>query len=174
MKLAKREKLFIGAAAGILGAFLILQLLVFPFFARKNRLAKETDTMEKIIKDMERLGVGGQDTGISGSLEKVLSTRKNTLTEIVREEYEALGLTKENIGNLGPGRGKTLNGYQEDITEVEFKAITLSQLKEFLFRIRKPEKFIFTKGIYIKHNKKEEGYLDANVTVMSYKFESPE
>ncbi|MBN2418075.1 MAG: type II secretion system protein M [Deltaproteobacteria bacterium] len=172
MKLAKREKLFIGAAAGVLVIFLVLQQLIIPFFNNKSKLAKETETLEAIIKDMDRLALEGENFAeISGSLERVISTRKEDLYTLIWREADVIGIKQI---DFKPGSGKTLDGFQEDILEVQFKAITQAQLIEFLYRINKPEKFIFASGITIKHSKKEEGYLEVNITVMSYKKENPE
>ena len=170
MKLAKREKLFVSAAGGILGIFLILELIVFPFFDKKDQLEKDTETIEKSIGDLDRIGTAGQDISeISGGLERALSTRKETLYAFVNGGATAIGLKKNNIARLDTKDGKEQGGYVEDILEVQLNAITTPQLTKFLYRIEKPEKYIFINSIRIRKNKKDEGYVDATVRVMSYK-----
>ncbi len=175
MKLAKREKLFVSAGAGILGIILILQLLVIPFFDKKNQLEKETDTLEELVNEMVGKGLSGQDMAeISGGLERILSTRKENLSTLIYREAEASGIKTQNIGGMDSFDGKNQGGYQEDILALELKAITLSQLTQFLYRIEKPEKFIFITRASIRDNKKDDGYLDADIRVMSYKKENSE
>ncbi len=170
MKLAKREKLFIGAAAGIIGIILILNLLVIPFFKNKNHMARETETLEKLIKDMDRAGIAGQDMAeISGGLERALAKRKEpSLLSFINKEAKAAGIGQDEMTKTNPSKGKEKDGYIEDFCSLELELITLPQLADFLFRIEKPEQFIFINNIKISKDKKEEGYLNANIRVMSY------
>jgi type II secretory pathway component PulM len=175
MKLAKREKLFISAAGGVLAIFLIFQLFVIPFFDKKNQLEKETGALERNIAEMKKVDTGGQGIAeIPGGPGKILSTRKESLLTFINREAEAIGLKRNNIKGMDPHEGKEQDGYKEDILEVQLDAITLSQLTEFLFRIEKPGDFIFINRATIRKNKKEEGYLDATVRVLSYKKENSE
>jgi hypothetical protein len=173
MKLAKREKLFISLAGGILGIFLILQLIIIPFFERKNQLKNETKALNRYIEDMNKISRGGQGIAeISGGLEGILSTRKGSLLTFTNREAEAIGLKRDNIKGMDPHEGKEQGGYREDILEVQLNAITLNQLTEFLFRIEKPDELIFINRATIRKNKKEEGYLDATIRLISYKKEN--
>lgn len=167
MKLAKREKLFIYTAAGVLGTVLILYMLLFPFFEKKNKLARETETLESIINDMNSLGIYGQDINeMSGNLERVLANRKEPLYSLIGKEAVAVGLNPE---RTTPSEGKERDGYIEDYCSVELKEITLTQLTDFLYRIEKPEQFIFINSFKLNKNKKKEGYFDSNIRIMSYK-----
>lgn len=167
MKLAKREKLSIYAAAGVLGIVLILYMLVFPFFKEKSKLARETETLESIINDMNSLGIYGQNFNeMSGGLKNVLEGREESLFSLITKEAEAAGFKPERIT---PSEGKERDGYIEDYCSVELKSITLTQLTDFLYGIEKPEKYIFINSIKINKSKKNEGYLDSNIRIMSYK-----
>ena len=173
MKLAKREKLFIGVAAGIVGVLLIFTQLVSPFFEKKDKLTKETQKMEGIIKEMDTLGIYGQDIGkMSGSLENVLANRNEPLNFLIAREAEAIGL-QQNIQKIDAHEGEPKGAYQEDIVDVKLKEITIPQLTEFLYRIEKPEKYIFIKRCFIKKTKKE-GYQSGDIKIMSYKKVNPE
>jgi hypothetical protein len=170
MKLARREKLFIGGAGLIIVIFLIVSQIVLPFYKSKDRLAKEAKELEEIIQEYVRTGAGGQDMeGISGSLEKVLVARGDEpLDSIINKEAGAIGITK-NIPRMKPSEGQRQGNFVEEIIELPLEAVTLSQLTEFLYRIERPEKFIYINRITIRDNKKEEGYLDATIRVLTYK-----
>jgi len=175
MKLAKREKLLVSATAAIIGILLILYLIVIPFFDQKNKLARETETLENIIKEMDDLGIMGQDMAeISGGLDRVLAARKASLSDLVYSAAAAAGIKTQDIGRMTPREGKTQNEYQEDILEVKLNTITQLQLKQFLIGIEKPEKYIFVNRIKISKSRKEEGYLDIDIRIMSYKKVTPE
>jgi hypothetical protein len=170
MKLARREKFFIGGAGIILGIFLIITQLVAPFFNRKDRLEKEIKELEQIIQDYARSGAGGQDIeSISGTLEKVLAARGDeSLYSLINKEADAIRIRK-NIPRMKPSEGQKQGNFMEDIIELPIEGVTLAQLTEFLYRIEKPERFIYISRITIKDNKKEEGYLDATIRVLTYK-----
>ncbi len=170
MKLAMREKLFVGAAACILGIFLIVELLIIPFFDKKEHLEKETATIEKSMEDLKKLSAGGENIDkVAGSLETVLSRRSGeSLYAFVNKEAEALGLNK-NMTRVTPSEGKKQGDYIEDIVEIQLDAITQPQLTDYLYKIEKPEKFIFINKITIKDNKREEGYLDTTIRILTYK-----
>lgn len=169
MKLAKREKLFVGVGACILGLFLIVALLNTYYFDKKNRLAKGIINFENNIETLAISGAGSQNTDeASGDIERVLSNRNWTLSSFVNKEAEAIGLLK-NLKKRTPSTGKMQGDYLEDITKVELEAITTSQLIEYLYRIEKPEQFIYVKKITFPINK--EGYLAPIITVLTYKKE---
>ena len=170
MKLARREKLFVSAAACILGIFLIIELLIIPFSNKKEHLEKETETIEKSMQNLNRLSAGGENIDkVSGGLETVISSRGGeSLYAFVNKEAEAIGLNK-NMARVTPSEGKKQGDYIEDIVEIQLDAITQPQLTEYLYRIEKPENFIFINKITIKDNKREEGYLDTTIRVLTYK-----
>jgi hypothetical protein len=169
MKLAKREKLFIGAAACILGIFLIFNQLLFPFFDRKDYLKKHAKELEKSIKDLNIAGITERD------IDKTSGGMGNSLTEpiytFINKATVAIGL--ESKTNLNPSTGKELDGYIEDKCSVDLTAVTLPQLTDFLYRIEKHEKNIYINSFTFTQNKKEEGYLDASIKVVSYKKVNP-
>ena len=172
MKLAKREKLFIYTAAGVIGTVFILYMLVFPFFEKKNKLARETEALESIINDMNRLGISGQDIGkMSGGLERVLARRREPLYSLIDKEAMAAGLKPKTTKQ---SEGKERDGYIEDYFTVDLQEITMTQLTDFLYRIEKPEEFIFINSFKLSKNKKKEGFFDSNIRIMSYKKVNPE
>ncbi|NLD36352.1 MAG: hypothetical protein GX654_05720 [Desulfatiglans sp.] len=170
MKLARREKLLIGGSGLILALFLIITQLVVPFFNSKDQLKKEAKELEQIIKEYNLTGAGGQDIeSISGNLEKALAARGDEpLDSLINREINEIGITK-NIPRMRPTEGKKQGNFIEDIVELPIEAVSLAQLTEFLYRIEKPEKFIYISRITIRDNKKEEGYLDATIRVLTYK-----
>ncbi|NLA76005.1 MAG: type II secretion system protein M [Deltaproteobacteria bacterium] len=171
MKLARREKFLIGGAGVILLVFLIIYLVVLPFYRGKDKLKKETKELELVIERLVRSGAGSQTMeSISESLERVLSARGDiSLRALINKEAEASGITK-NILSMKPSENKRQVGnYIEDIVELRLVAVTPTQLTEFLNRTERPEMFIYTNRINISDNKKEEGYLDVTIRMLTYK-----
>ena len=137
MKLAKREKLFIGAAVFVLGIFLILTQVVFPFFDEKKYLEKDTKNLEKYIAELDKISAQGTD------INEISSNSKGFLMEplytFINKAAVAMGLEPE----LNPSEEPEKDGYIEEKCEVKLHKISDIQLKDFLFRIEKPEKNIF-------------------------------
>ncbi|MGD9158756.1 MAG: hypothetical protein PVG39_10150 [Desulfobacteraceae bacterium] len=171
MKLAKREKLFISAAACVLGVFLIISQVLIPYFDKKESLRKKTEELEKSIGKLNTIGAEGLSIDkTSGNLENALANRKESLYSFINKAAVSINLE---LPGMKPSEGKELDGYVEDFCVVDLKAVTLPQLTDFLYRIEKPEKYIFISSITIRDNKKEEGYLDADIRVKSYKKVQP-
>ncbi len=58
--------------------------------------------------------------------------------------------------------------YKESMVEMKLEAITLRQLVGYLYRIESPDDLINIKRISISQNKKEQGYLDAIIQVLTF------
>ena len=70
---------------------------------------------------------------------------------------------------MAPSKGKEKGNYVEDILKVSFDDITSAQLYDFLYRIEQPDDCIFIKRIDARKVKKQEGYINANIEIMTYK-----
>ena len=81
MKLAKREKYFVGIGGAALGIFFIFQLIVFPLLDNRQRLLRGVEAKEVGLKEMLRMKAE-YETYESGSqgIEKYLANRKSGFT----------------------------------------------------------------------------------------------
>ena len=81
MKFAKREKIYIYAAIGLVCLFLIIELLFLPYFDKKDQLASEIKAKETGIEELAEMGRKYQKLDrLSGNIEDVLSSRKPGFT----------------------------------------------------------------------------------------------
>ena len=168
MKLAKREKLVIIAAVCILGIFLIINRILFPYLDKKDYLKKNAEEIERSIRDLDIIGAEGRNIdNISGDTKNAL---KEPIYTFINKAAVAVGIEPK----LNPSMGKELDGVIEDKCSVDLTSITFPQLKDFLLGIEKHEKNIFINSITVNHSKKEEGYLDASIKVIAYKIVTPE
>ena len=167
MKLAKREKLFIGGAAGIIGILVIMQLIVFPYFDKKSRMEKEIQGFIKYSKLIDEVGSNGQSDNFSLNRDRVMAKRgpSFSLNSFVNGSAIAAGIQPK---KMDPSKGKEKGNYVEDLLEVSFDDITSTQLYNFLYSIEKPEEFIFIKRINARKVKNQEGYLDATIGILTY------
>ena len=170
MKFAKREKIFIYAAAAIICAFLVIELLVLPVLGKKDRMEKEIVRKEKAILELAEMSQKFQQMDkLSGSIEKALSNRKRGFTLFSFLETTAgQARVKSNITSMKPSESKGLDGYTETMVEVKLESITLEQLTNYLYLIEKPDQLVFIKRITITDNKREKGHLDSILQVLTF------
>ena len=69
---------------------------------------------------------------------------------------------------MKPSISKEEGSYQETMVEMKLEALTLEQLVRYLYRIEIPIDLIVIKRISIQANKREKGYLDAILQVLTY------
>ena len=69
---------------------------------------------------------------------------------------------------MKPSNPQGTGPYKESMIEMKLEGITLNQLVGYLYRIESPENIIGIKRISIKENKKESGYLDAILQVLTF------
>ncbi len=170
LKLAKREKYFISTAAALVLAFLLLQFLVFPFFEKRDRFQKGIRAKEKDLKEITLLSARYQDLKKGSSqMENILSRRKRSFTLFsFLERAAGEARVKDHIKYMKPSTSKGAGPYRESLVEMKLEGITLDQLVNYLYRIEKPDDLIVIRRISISDNKKEEGYLDSILQVLTF------
>jgi len=170
IKLAKREKYIVIISACLLSLFLIVNFLVLPFFKAKDRLkkgivAKEAEMMEiatfgKVYKEYQKSA-----NEISGAV-----TKRGKGFTLMAFLDNAAGDTdlKDFVKNVNPSPLKGTGPYKESDVEIKLEGISPGQMVKYLYRVEKPDELIFIKRISIVDNKKQEGYLDLTLQVMTY------
>ena len=169
MKLAKREKYVIGIGGTALGIFFLMQLLVFPLLDNRKRLQRGVEAKAAGLREMLRMQAEYQ-TYQSGSqgIERYLANRKRGFTLFsFLEQAAGAAEVKENIKYMKPSTSKGSGPYKESMVEIKLETITMKQLVGYLHRIESPKNVTSVKRISIKGNKKEPGYLDVVLQVLT-------
>ena len=169
MKLAKREKYLVALAVGALIVFFLFQFIIFPFFDRKDRLDKGIRAKEDALKNMILMSAQykAHRKGSQG-IQTLLSKREKgfTLFSFLDQAAGEAGV-KEYIKYMKPSTSEGMGPYKESMVEVKLEGITLNQLVDYLYRIESPENLVSIKRISMKENKRESGYLDAVMQVLT-------
>lgn len=166
--LAKRERNLVIGAACFLGVFFLFQLIVFPFFDKKERMQKGIKTRENDLEEVIRLCDEYEAyKGDSQSIEQVLGRRKRdfTLRTFLQQKANEAGVI---IGSIDESGSKEMGPFIESTMEVKLEAVTLKQLWEYLYRIESPEDFVSVPRISIRQNKKEPGYHDVTLKALTF------
>jgi general secretion pathway protein M len=170
MKLAKREKYLVSIAVCAIAVFLLFQFLIFPFFEERKRIQRGIRAKEAGLKEITRLGAEYRvhKKGFQG-IDQILAKRSKGFTLFSFLE-KAAGETelKGHIKYMKPSSSVGTGPYKESMVEMKLDGITLNQLVGYLYLIESPENIINIKRISIKENRKESGYLDVILQVLTF------
>jgi hypothetical protein len=166
--LAKREKNLVIGAACFLAILFLFQLLDSSFFEKKDRMEKGIKTKENELEEI--IGLCEEHEAYKGDsqgIEQVLARRKRDfkLTTFLNEKANEAGVT---IGSIDRYPPKDVGNLIESTYEVRLEAVTLEQLKQYLYRIESPEDLVSVQTISIKPNKRESGYHDVTLRALTF------
>jgi general secretion pathway protein M len=170
LKLAKREKYIVSTGVCLVSLFFLFQLLIFPFFEKRDSYQKGIKVKESDLKEItvlsERYNKLKMD---SMQMESILDKRNKGFTLFsFLERAAGEAKVKDHIKYMKPSSSKGPGPYKESLVEMKLENITLGQLVGYLYRIEKPEDLILVKRISINDNKKEEGYLDSIIQILTF------
>ena len=170
MQLAKREKLFISTAVGVLVGILVIQFAILPFVNRRERYrsslaAKQQDLQEMIRLRQDYLALQ-QDSDV---LAKRLASRPEnfTLFSFLEKAAGDAGV-KDNIKYMKPSVPTARGSFKESLVEMKLERITLGQMVGYLKLVEQPGELVSIKRISIQANKQETQYLDAVLQVLTF------
>ena len=169
MQLAKREKYFIAAAVTVIVVALVIELVVAPFWGRKERLQDNLAVKQNNLREMSALRQEylalQQD---SNTITQRLARRpKNfTLFSFLEQTAGEAGI-KKNIKYMKPSDSTSKGPFKESLVEMKLERITLGQMVGYLKLIESPDKLVSIKRISIQSNTKETNYLDAILQVLT-------
>lgn len=167
IKLARREKIIVCAGASFLGFFLLLYLLVFPFFSSKTKLRRNIQVDQQRLKEIMLLSSEYKALhGSSGDMGKAIAGRGEgfTLFSLLEKLASQAGL-KDRIKYIKPSTSQAKGKYKISSVEMQFEGITMRQLFDYLYRIEDPKNIIKIKRISIKKHKEKSGHVDATLQI---------
>jgi len=170
MKLAKREKYLVSLAGCAFAIFFLFQFLIFPFFEKRERLKKGIKAKENALKEISVLSAeyDAYKKGSHGIKEFLARREKGFTLFSFLEKAAGEAEVKAHIKYMKPSTSKSTGPYKESMVEMKLEAVTMKQLVGYLYRIEAPGKVISIKRMSIKQNKKEAGYLDAVLQVLTF------
>jgi general secretion pathway protein M len=170
IKLAKREKYIVLISACLISLFLIINFLALPFFKEKDRLRKGISAKEEEMKEIASFGSvykGYQKS--ADEISRAMAKRGKGFT-LMSFLDKAAGDTevKDFQKNVNPSAPKGNGPFKESVVEIKLEGINTEQMVKYLYKVEDPDELIFIKRISITDNKKQEGYLDLTIQVMTY------
>ncbi len=171
MKLAKREKYLVYFVVSGILIFFLFQFLIFPIFESKARTERGIKAKEEALKEI--VGLASKYKALkkgSQGIEQTLARRKSGFTLFsFLEKAAGEAQVKEHIKYMKPSVSQDVGPYKESMVEMKLEGITLKQLVGYLYKIESPVNAISVKRLSIQKNKREAGYLDAVLQVLTFK-----
>ncbi len=169
MKLGRRERQLVILAVCSVVVFFLFQFLFFPFLEKRQDLKRGIRSKEKALEEVVALGAKYRSykSGSRG-LQNILVRRAAGFTLFsFLEKAAGEALVKGHIKYMRPSTLKGTGPYKESMVEMKLEGISLEQLVDYLYRIESPLKVVGIKRISIKENKRDSGYLDAILQVVT-------
>jgi general secretion pathway protein M len=171
VKLNKREKYAIGAAAAFLCLFIIIQFVLFPMLDKRDRLRRLIEVKTKTIEEMLALKseYDAVVSYINFSKNRLAKRQKGFALFSFLDELAGQTGIKNKIKYMKPSSTSQKDGSLKlSLVEMKLEVITLKQLTAYLYRIETSENSVFVKRISISKADKPLGSIEAVLQVETY------
>ena len=171
VKLNKREKYAIGAAAAFICLFIVIQFVLFPMFEKRDRLSRLIEVKTKTIEEMLALKseYDAVVSYINFSKNRLAKRQKGFALFSFLDELAGQTGIKNKIKYMKPSSTTQKDGSLKlSLVEMKLEVITLQQLTSFLYRIETSENSVFVKRISISKADKPPGSIEAVLQVETY------
>ena len=171
LQINKREKIAIWIGAGVVGLFLLLQLIINPFLDSRRRLYRQIDLQTETLQNMRALQL--EYASIQEKADEVkasIAARKTgfTLFSFLDTLAGQTGL-KDRIAYMKPSTSTQPDTPYRMITvETKLQAITLKQLLNYIYRIETSRNMVRLTRLSITKTGKQAGTIDAVLLVETF------
>lgn len=167
-KMNKRERYAIALAAGIIGIFLVVTLVVEPFLNRKDRLRNNLNEKTAILEQMRQLQTEYNTLTQKAEMSKSLYSRRQRgfkLNSFLVQLAGEAGI-KDRISSMKPTtKIDRTSRYKISRVEMKLDAITLEQLATYLYGVETSKNMVDITKISISKKDKKQGLLTAILQV---------
>jgi len=164
LKMTKRERNAVFLAGGVIGVFLVLQLVVFPFMENNDLQSRRLAAKTKELKEIQQLKAEYETVRQQANRARNSITQRQsgfTLFSFLDRLAGETGL-KDNIAYMKPSTsGLDDSPFKLSIVETKLQSVTIEQLTDYLYRIETSPNMVRLKRLSITRKGKELAYLDA-------------
>jgi len=171
MKLARREKILVYLTLLLIIGIVIVQFVVFPFMAERDRLIANVRYKSNALKELFTLKHEFDivQHKANAAKEKMARRQRNfSLYSFLEKVASEAGL-KSHVEKMQDNSAKKDKDspYKVASVEMKLKDVTLEQLSPFLYKIEKSKNNLTIGKIVIKEQTKNEGYINVSLKVMT-------
>lgn len=166
---AKQRKLVAGAAILVLVA-LILEIVVFPFWAAKTKLVKAIQVNQKKLTELSKLDAEFTlQAAAMARAKSALASRGADFTLFAYLEKKAMQANvRGRIKQMNSSKGIQSLSLEESLIDMKLEKITIKQLTDFLYFVESPADLVKIKKITINKMKESPEYLSAQLQISSF------
>ncbi|PIP36928.1 MAG: hypothetical protein COX20_03110 [Desulfobacterales bacterium CG23_combo_of_CG06-09_8_20_14_all_52_9] len=168
LNLTPRERLGIGAAIGAIFLFLVLKLLIFPFWDARHRMQRNISSKQAMVQEMQKLQ---GEYRIAADRSKTVSKRMDgrrkgfTLFSFMEDAAGKSGI-KSKIAYMKPSvqsiKDSTL---KQSSIEMKLESITSEELVDYLYNIETRDPLIFVRRLSLFKSSGSDGSIQAVLQV---------
>jgi len=174
-QLTSSQKRMVTAGLIFVGAVVLIQFAVVPYFDARQNVRRAIAASEKVLRD---LAVLGAEYGImrqrSEEIRRVIERRPPAFALLSYLEKRAADAgVKANIRSMNLLPPVSTGAYEEAAVEMKLDKLTMKQLTDFLYQAELPEEMIRIRRISIVKMKESPEYLSALIQVFTYQSPAP-
>ena len=167
-KLNKRERYAIMIAVGVVGIFLIVQLVIDPIFSQTEQKKKNLQTKSVMLEQMRQWQAEYDGLTQKANLSKshFRNRQKGFTLYSFLNQLAGEAEIKDRITNMKPTKKAQKNSpYKLSQVEMKLDAVTLEQLTNYLYRVETSKNMVEIKKISITKTDKKQGLITAVLQV---------
>jgi len=168
MKLNKREKYSVYAAAVIICLFVLIKFIAFPIIDERERVTRTIQVKTKILEEMTALKSKYDAISNRADLSKLRFSKREknfTLFSFI-DSLAGKAAIKDNIVYMKPSTSVAKNSnYKISSVEIKVQHITLKELISYLYMVETTDNNIFIKGLSISKSGGQEELINAVLKV---------
>ena len=169
--LQRRDKIALYVGAGVLGLFVILQLIIFPILDRGERLRHQIDGKQKMLQEMKLMQSEYRSLTINSNNNEAQLKRRAKGFRLFSflDGLAGEGNIKPNIIYMKPSTSNLKNSpYDLSTVEMKINGLTMEQLLKFLHGVENSPNMVWIKRISLSRGEKEADLLNAILQVETY------
>lgn len=170
-RVSKREKLMLYLAAGFVGLFLIVRLIVFPVFDERTRLQRVLAAKTATLADIRVLAaeyIALKDRS-DVALQRISRKQDGFTLFSFLDRMAGETNLKDRIAYMKPSTQTPKDSpYKISLVEMKLQTITLEQLVVYLHRVETDASAIQVRRISIVKTGKGKPFIDAVMEIESY------
>ena len=171
LQINKREKIAIWIGTGVIGLFLVLQVIINPFLDSRRRLFRQIDVQTRTLQEMQelRMAYASIQEGADEVRDSIAARRTGfTLFSFLDSLAGQAGL-KDRIAYMKPSSSTLPDApYRTATVETKLQAITLKQLLNYIYRIETSRNMVRLTRLSVTKTGKQEGTVDAVLLVETF------
>lgn len=169
--LQRRDKIALYIGAGVLGIFIVLQVIIFPILDSGDRLERQIGSKHKMLQEMQLLQAEYRSLTINSSSNEAKLKRRSKGFRLFSflDGLAGQGGIKSNIIYMKPSTANLKNSpYDLSTVEMKINGLTMEQLLKFLHGVENSPNMVWVKRISLSRGEKEEDLLNAVLQVETY------